>query len=390
MPDWLYLVLALSLILSWSFIIRELWRFNRITNIFLNTTMELKNIPKVSVIVPAKDEGASIQQCLSSLAGQTYKNLECILVNDRSKDSTGAIMEEFAKTHSHFKAISIQELPSGWLGKTHALQKGAELASGEYLLFTDGDVLFEKDAVFKTMQMCLKRMLDHLCLIPKLHSKGWLLSSLNIFFGVFLLSFLKPSRVGKNQKFYAGMGAFNLVKRSAYQSIGEHKKLRLEILDDIMLGKLISFSGFSSAMIYGKSLISLTWYANVKEMVSGFEKNGFTAVEYSVLYFILTGFYLLYFYLPFVFVFFSPQPAQAGFILSLLLMQGVFITVAKKLDYNLLMSFLAPFSAWFVYFAQVRSVFLGLTRGQITWRETSYSLKELKNTRKKLFQEIHG
>ena len=191
MPDWLYLILSLSLILSWSFIIKELWFFNRITDSFLKTTVELKDIPKVSVIVPAKDEGDSIRQCLSSLAGQTYKNLECILVNDRSKDSTGAIMEEFAKTHSHFKAISIQELPAGWLGKTHALQKGAELASGEYLLFTDGDVLFEKDAVFKTIQMCLERKLDHLCLMPRLHPKGWLLSSLNVFFGVFLLFFLK-------------------------------------------------------------------------------------------------------------------------------------------------------------------------------------------------------
>ena len=180
-----------------------------------------------------------------------------------------------------------------------------------------------------------------------------------------------------------------MVKRSVYQAIGEHKKLRLEILDDVMLGKLISFSGFSSAMIYGKNLISLTWYASMKEMISGFEKNGFTVVEYSILSFILTGFYLSYFYLPFVFVFFSPQPAQAGFVLSLLLMQGVFFTVAKKLDYNPLISLLAPFSAWLIYFAQVRSVFLSLTRGQVTWRETSYSLKELKNCRKELFREIH-
>ena len=385
LPDWFYFIVALSLILTWLFVIRELWSFNKITNIFLNTTVELKDIPKVSVIVPAKDEQSSIRQCLNSLAGQTYKNLECILINDRSKDSTGAIMEEFAKAHPHFKMISIHELPDGWLGKTHALQKGADLASGEYLLFTDGDVSFEKEAIFKAVQICTENNLDHLCLVPKLYSKSWLLASLNAFFGIFFLSFLKPSKIGKYKNFYAGVGAFNLVKHSVYQSIGEHKKLRLEILDDMMLGKLISFSGFSCAMLYGKGLISLTWYANIKEMIAGFEKNGFAVVEYSVFAFVLTGFYMLYFFfLPYVFIFFSPPLAQTGFILSLLLMQGVFFEVARKLDYNPLTSFLVPFSAWIVYFAQTRSVFLNLTRGKVIWRETSYSLKELKNHRKKL------
>lgn len=387
--EWLYYIFALSLILSWLFAIRELLFFKKITNTFLSTDMELKSIPKVSVIVPAKDEQVSIRKCLNSLTGQTYRNFECVLINDRSKDSTGTIMEEFAQKYSHFKMISINKLPGGWLGKTHAMQKGAELSSGEYLLFTDGDVIFEKEAILKAVQICIKNKLDHLCLFPKVHSKSWFLSSLNVFFGTALISLLRPSTIGKHKRFYAGTGAFNLVKRSVYQSIGGHNRLRLEVLDDVMLGKLISFSGFSCAMGYGKGFLSLTWYASAKEMILGFEKNGFAAVGYSVLLSFFTGFAMLCLYfLPFVFVFFSPPLAQAGFLVSFLLMQGVFFEVARQMGYNPLISFIVPFAAWFVYFAQARSVVLNLVRGKVIWRETSYSLKQLKYHRKKLFYEV--
>ena len=389
LTEWLYYIFALSLILSWLFAIRELLFFRQITNAFLNTDVELKHIPKVSVIVPAKDEQVSIRKCLNSLAEQSYKNFECILINDRSKDSTGTIMEEFAQKYPHFKMISISELPEGWLGKTHAMQKGAELSSGEYLLFTDGDVLFEKEAILKAVQICVKNKLDHLCLFPKVHSKSWLLSSLNIFFGTALVSLLRPSTIGKHKRFYAGTGAFNLVKQSVYQSIGGHNRLRLEVLDDVMLGKLISFSGFSCAMAYGKGFLSLTWYASAKEMILGFEKNGFAAAEYSIPLSFFMGFAMLYLYFfPFVFIFFAPPLAQIGFLFSFLLMQGVFFEVARQLGYNPLISFIVPFASWLVYFAQVRSIVLNLVRGKVIWRETSYSLKQLKYHRKRLFHEI--
>ena len=195
--------------------------------------------------------------------------------------------------------------------------------------------------------------------------------------------------MGRNKKFYAGTGAFNLVKRSVYQSIGEHNRLRLEVLDDVMLGKLIAFSGFACAMAYGKGLLSLTWYGSVKEMVAGFEKNGFAAMEYSVFSSFLLGISMAYFYfLPFVVVFFAPPLAQAGFLLSFFLMQGVFFEVARQLGYNPLIGLFVPFSSWLVYFAQIRSVFLNLTRGRVIWRDTSYSLRQLKHHRKRLFHGV--
>lgn len=389
--EWLSFIFVISLILTWIFIIREVWSFQRITKFLLKTKGELKDVPKVSVIVPAKDEEASIRKCLDSLAGQAYKNFECILVDDRSKDSTGAIMEEFAEKHSHFKMISIRELPEGWLGKNHALQKGAELSSGEYLLFTDGDVIFEKEAVLKSIRICVKNNLDHLTLLPKFNSRDWFFSALNVFYITVLISYLRPSTIGKAKRYHAGFGAFNMVKGSVYQSIGAHNKLRMEVLDDVMLGKLISVSGFSCAMAYGKGLVSLTWYANAKKMILGFEKNGFAAMEYSVFLSVLLGVSMLYFYfLPFVLIFFLPPFLQMGLILYFSLMLRVFFEMTKWLDYNPFVSLLAPFLAWIPYFAQVRSAFLNLTRGKVIWRETAYSLEELKSHRKRLSREICG
>ena len=388
--DGVYLLSAFSLILVQLFVLKELWAFDRKTKAFLSDGDELSGkLPKVSVIVPAKDEEAGIRECLNSLSKQTYKNLECILIDDRSEDFTGAVMEEFSKKHSHFKMISIKELPKGWLGKNHALQTGADRAEGEYLLFTDGDVIFEKEAISRAVHTAVTKGLDHLCIAPKLKAPGLWLSACNIFIEVSLLTVLRPSKIRKGGRFYAGMGAFNLVRQKSYQTAGEHKKFKNEALDDLILGKLMVFSGFSSAMIYGKNIISLTWYKNIKEMIRGLEKNGFAAWEYSVFRLSLAGAAMLYFYfLPFVFVFSSDGLARAGFIVFLLLQQAVFFSLGGRLAYRSLSCLLVPLAGGVVYFAHLRSAFMGLTRGEVLWRGAAHSLKELKESRRKLSKEM--
>lgn len=389
--DALYLIVALSLIFNWLFVFREMYFFYKISDIFRRTTVDLKNMPRVSVIVPAKNEAPSIRQCLDSLSRQTYKNFECVLVNDRSEDSTAIIMEEFAERYPHFTAISIHELPEGWLGKTHALQQGANLASGEYLLFTDGDVIFEKETLAKTVQFCLNNNLDHLCLVPKLHAKRSAEASLYVIFGVLILLSVRPSKMKKRREFYAGIGAFNLVKHHAYQTVGEHEKLRLEVCDDMILGKSLTSYGFSSALVYGEDCISLTWYDSIKDIIVGLEKNGFAAMEYSILMFITISLYILYsFFFPFVLIFYSPPLACVGFMVAILIMQSTFWVAARKQGYNSLVSLLVPFSIWIFYFSQLRSVFLSLVRRKVIWRETAYSLKELKSKRKQLSRELRA
>ena len=126
-----------------------------------------KNPPKVSVIAPACNEESAIEPAVRALINQEYPNLEIIIVNDRSKDKTGEILKRLQQTYPQLKAVQITELPQGWLGKSNALQRGAELASGEFLIFTDADVLMEKTAVSRAVAAMLQVGLDHLSLIFK-------------------------------------------------------------------------------------------------------------------------------------------------------------------------------------------------------------------------------
>ncbi|HEY8715898.1 MAG TPA: glycosyltransferase, partial [Candidatus Acidoferrum sp.] len=113
--------------------------------------------PRVSLIFAARDEEEKLPAALETLGRIDYPELEIIGVNDRSEDATGKILDEFAATHPRFRAIHVAELPDGWLGKPHALQKGYEAASGDWLLFTDADVRFRPDALRRAMAVARER-----------------------------------------------------------------------------------------------------------------------------------------------------------------------------------------------------------------------------------------
>ena len=302
------------------------------------------------------------------------------MINDRSKDKTGLIMEEFSKKFSHFEKIDIQKLEKSWLGKTHALHKGAEQAQGDYFLFTDADVYFEPKALEKALSFLFEKNLDHLSLAPQLKSKSSLLCSLQLFFAVIFCLYVRPSQI-KDNKSYAGVGAFNLIKKSVYQKIGGHKKLSLEVIDDMGLGRLVVFNQFKSYLANGRDLVSIYWYSSPKEMFKGLEKNMFSALNYSVLNFILSNFYFfIVFYSPFIFVFFIPNIfLKLCFFINLLLMQVVFFYGAKELKYNPIVSLITPLSIMLYQTHLIRSVLKILRQQKIVWRDTSYSLKELRN-----------
>src|SRR6185369_2740694 len=100
-----------------------------------------------SVVVPACNEARTIERALTSLLAQDYPDLEIVLVDDRSSDETGAIIEHLAASDRRISAIHVRELPAGWLGKVHALQRGLERARGELVLFTDADIHFAPGAL---------------------------------------------------------------------------------------------------------------------------------------------------------------------------------------------------------------------------------------------------
>ena len=201
--------------------------------------------PKVTVVVPARDEAEKVGEALRSLARLDYPALEVIAVNDRSRDETAAILDRIAAEEPRVRALHIAELPEGWLGKCHAMQAGANRAEGELLLFTDGDVVFAPETLRHAVRFLVGRRLDHLALMPGLVSGGYWEDAAKSYFAMLFLVGVKAWAAGSASKnIYVGIGACNLVRRAAYEGIGGHEALRLEVADDLMLGKRIKQAGY--------------------------------------------------------------------------------------------------------------------------------------------------
>ena len=218
---------------------------------------------------------------MRSLLSQDYPNLEIIAINDRSTDQTGAILTRLAATHRNLSVVEIPTLPEGWLGKVHAMAVGSEKAEGEYLLFMDADVHMTPGTLKKCMSWVLEKDLEHAALIPKVIARSWLLNVMICFFaGGFVVS-TGAGRVGreKNDR-YVGVGAFNLVKASAFQATEGWKWLRMDVADDLGLALLMHRHGARSGLAFASEDVSIEWYSTVQGMIQGLEKNAYGAIAH--------------------------------------------------------------------------------------------------------------
>jgi len=226
--------------------------------------------PRVSIIVPARNEAEHIRETLVQLLALDYSNYEIIAVNDRSTDRTGEIMDEVAENvllhdrgvmlhaeadrsvrHTRLQVIHIAELPSGWLGKTHAMWAAGLQATGEWLLFTDADVLFKPDALRRAMAYAESERADHVVLFPRMIMKRPGERMMIAFFQALFVFGHRPWKVAdpKSQD-HMGVGAFNLVRRSVYDAVGTYRALRMEVIDDMKLGKVIKNAGFVQRNVF--------------------------------------------------------------------------------------------------------------------------------------------
>ncbi len=336
--------------------------------------------PSVSVIIAARDEARNVEEAFASVLGLDYPDLEVVAVDDRSTDGTGEILERMASGHENLKVLHIHELPSGWLGKCHALQRGADVARGEYLLFTDADVVFEPSTLRRALTYVRDRNLDHLASGPEMIMPGVILKAFGASFGILLGFFMMPwkARDPKSKRFI-GIGAFNLVRTEAYLKAGGHEAIRLRPDDDIMLGKILKMSGAGQDIVFGRELISVEWYSRVREMVCGLEKNCFAGIGYSVFASLGAVLSLLVLdVLPFIGIFLLPG-AGRWFCLGAYLIPALLIILSVP-AYGLprWTGLTFPLSAALFAFIIFRSMVVVIKEGGITWRDTFYPLDELK------------
>lgn len=237
-----------------------------------------KNAEKVSIIIAGRNEEVVIERCLRSLSSINYPNIEFIIINDRSTDRTGEILNTIAASDSRIKPVHISSLPDGWIGKVNALNIGTKQATGDWLLFSDADIHFEPESLSSAIQYAKANELDHLALLPddrSQHKK--LLVPLFVFaFGGLFIQRIKAKEIGKaGSKSYVGVGAFNLVRRSAFERTPGFEWLKMEVIDDGGVGLMIHNAGGRSALLDSNGLLSFEWYPTLKEAIRGLEKNAF-------------------------------------------------------------------------------------------------------------------
>ncbi|MAG94641.1 MAG: glycosyl transferase family 2 [Planctomycetaceae bacterium] len=336
--------------------------------------------PTVTVVVPARDEGAKIEQCLHSLLASDYPALDVIAVDDRSADRTGDIMDAIAENDDRLRVIHVNELPTDWLGKSHAMHRAAAQSQSEYLLFTDGDVLFQPDAISLALRFARDNHVDHLCLVPGLSGGGYCENALVAFFGMIFTIGTHVMLIPRSFQFaYAGVGAFNLVRRSVYQELGGHTSIRLDVLDDVKLGKLFKRNGRRQDILLGDAAVSVRWQDSALGVVRGLEKNAFASMNYSVLRMLwVTCVFAVIFVLPYVGTFALTDARCGGFLAAALLAHFVYALSGGLSGGSWRVAPLLLPAALATLYAFWRSTVLTLARGGVRWRDTFYPLERLR------------
>lgn len=356
--------------------------------------------PFLAILVPASNEAgdaaavAELRAAHASRlaaarrlaeAGATGSTLstEIVYIDDRSSDATGALLDEFAASAPAppvvVRTLHVRELPEGWLGKTHALQRALATLPADgsartpsWVLFTDADVLLAPDALRLALAHADERGLDHLVLMPQLHPGGLLrdatLGAFGRLFGLTLASVNDPRSQAS-----VGVGAFNLMRRAALARIGDVQRVRLEVGDDMALGAMLRGSGAHQGVASGRDLVHLTWYRTAGQIVRGLEKGIFAfggRCESWRLY--LGALALLAMEL-------APWIALArGPVLCALGATAIALDIAivaageRWMGRRALPALLVPVGGLVMAWAVARAGWMGARRGGVVWRGTLY------------------
>ena len=336
--------------------------------------------PKLSVIIPACDEADTIESALETLRAQDYPALELVLVDDRSRDGTGAIIDRMAEGDDRITVVHVSELPPDWLGKVHAMQRGLEASKGEWILFTDADVHYGPGTLRKTVALSVEHGLDHLTVFPKLMATGVLHEAVIDAFGGMFFQTVRPHEITNPESdAYAGAGAFNLVRRETFERSEGFEWLRMEVVDDAGVGLAIKRAGGRAEAWLGSRDLSVLWYPSIGAMARGLEKNLFGIIGHYRLWRALLRMlaFLTILLGPFAGLFHSSWTAAAA-AAAFLPMPVLALVLKRRFDQRFWPALLIPLGQLFMVYAALRSTWVCARQGGIVWRGTKYPLDTLR------------
>ncbi len=385
-----YIVAAILIGISgtWIFLIKTMTDSFRLTpylDKFENTS---KENPKVSIILPARNEEERIRNCLDSLINQDYQNCEIIVIDDSSEDATGKIIAEYSKKYENVISVTARPKPEGWVGKNWACMEGYQKASGELLLFTDADTKHEKKVTSLAVNHLNSYSLDALSAIPKMLTFDFWTNITLPIISTFLhtrFSALNVNNPKKKTGYF--FGSFFILKKKAYQEVGMHEGVKHEIIEDGALGKKVKESGYKMKMVRGEHLIDAIWARDKTTLWNALKR-------LMVPLYLQSGKIAIGIFFAIVFLLFIPFPILAASIVaptetisskvlcitsaiaSILIYIGAIVEVKMGLKLKAGYALFAPLGSLVVVSGFLSGLLQAKTESAVTWRGRSYSMKD--------------
>ncbi|MDH3340651.1 MAG: glycosyltransferase [Nitrosopumilus sp.] len=373
---------------AWIVLIKSIVNSFRLTpylDKFENTS---ESSPKVSVILPARNEEGFISKCLDSLIEQDYKNYEIIVIDDSSEDNTQKIIFQYAEKHSKVIPVIARSKPEGWMGKNWACMEGYKKATGELLLFTDADTKHSKNVISLAVGHLISFNLDALSAIPKMVTFDFWTKVTLPMISTFLhsrFSALNVNNPAKKTGYF--FGSFFIIKKETYENVGMHEGVKHEIIEDGALGKKVKETGHKMKMVRGDHLIDAVWARDRTTLWNALKRliiplylqSGKIAIG---IFFAVV--FLLFVPFP-IFVLSASIPVEemsakvlciSAAIASLLIYTGAIIEAKVGLHLRLVHALFAPLGSLVVVLGFLSGLLQAKRSESVMWRGRSYSMKD--------------
>lgn len=372
----------------WIFLLKSMLDSFRLTPYLDKFENRSKTNPKVSIILPARNEEEFIGKCLDSLVKQDYENYEIIVIDDSSEDKTWEIILEYAKKYPKIIPVSARPKPNGWMGKNWACMEGYDKVTGELLLFTDADTKHAENVISLAVSHLNSFGLDALSAIPKMLTFDFWTNITLPMISTFLhtrFSALNVNNPAKKTGYF--FGSFFILKKTTYQEVGTHEGVKQEIIEDGALGKKVKEAGYKMKMVRGEHLIEAVWARDKGTLWNALKR-------LMVPLYLQSGKIAIGIFFAIVFLLFVPFPIFAistsfpiestsakilcmtSAIASVLIYIGATIEVKVGLKLKLAYAIFAPLGSLVVVLGFFSGLLQAKRTSSVTWRGRSYSMKD--------------
>lgn len=385
--NYIFVAIFVGVSATWIFFIRSMLLSFRNTPYLDRFEKKQHEKPRVSIILPARNEEKFIARCLDSLVDQDYENYEIIAIDDSSEDSTADIIKQYAQKSSKLVYVSARKKPDGWVGKNWACVEGYKKATGQLLLFTDSDTRHSQKVVSLAVSHLLSLNLDALTAIPRmLCLDKWTKITLPII-STFLHTRFSALRVNDPRKktgyFF---GSFFLIKNETYRAVGTHEGVKHELIEDGALGKKVKEAGFRMRMVRGDHLIDAVWARDFDTLWNALKrliiplylqtKGVAVGIFFAVLFLLFMSFpFLIYSTILF------GQSESFSLLFGITCLSSSLIYVATALTTKRLLlkqkySILAPIGSFIVVCGFLSGILQANSRNSVSWRGREYAMKD--------------